>query len=51
MVNTLLSLPDLAKPINRLLAALPGEDYQRILPYLESVELHSLQTWLDTYRF
>lgn len=38
-MNTSLSLPNLTKPINRLLAALPTEDYQRILPYLESVEL------------
>ncbi len=27
------------KPINRLLAALPQEDYQRIYPYLESIAL------------
>ena len=27
------------KPINRLLAALPTVDYQRLLPYLQSVEL------------
>lgn len=27
------------KPKNRLLAALPTEDYQRILPYLEAVDL------------
>ncbi len=27
------------KPINRLLAALPQEDYQRLYPYLEFVEL------------
>lgn len=27
------------KPINRLLAALPNEDYQRLVPYLQPVEL------------
>ena len=27
------------KPINRLLAALPAEDYQRLLPHLQPVEL------------
>lgn len=27
------------KPINRLLAALPQEDYQRLYPYLEPIAL------------
>lgn len=36
---TKLSLPNINKPINRLLAALPPKDYQRLLPYLEPVEL------------
>ncbi|WP_019507788.1 Crp/Fnr family transcriptional regulator [Pleurocapsa sp. PCC 7319] len=30
---------NLNKPINRLLAALPGEDYQRLYPHLQPVEL------------
>lgn len=34
-----MSIPDLNKPINRLLAALPTEDYQRLLPDLQAVEL------------
>jgi CRP-like cAMP-binding protein len=34
-----LSSSNLNKPINRLLAALPLEDYQRLLPYLEPIEL------------
>lgn len=38
-MNTSLSLPNSIKPINRLLAALPAEDYQRLVPYLELVEL------------
>ena len=32
------------KPANRLLAALPDEVYQRLLPYIESVELPRQQT-------
>ena len=34
-----LSSPILSKPVNRLLAALPTEDYQRLSPYLEPVNL------------
>ncbi|MCC0179075.1 Crp/Fnr family transcriptional regulator [Waterburya agarophytonicola K14] len=34
-----MSSPNLSKPINRLLAALPREDYQRLCLYLEPVEL------------
>ena len=34
-----LSLPNLSKPVNRLLATLPTEDYQRLYPHLEPVEL------------
>ena len=34
-----MSIPDLNKPINRLLAALPSEDYQRLVPDLQAVEL------------
>lgn len=34
-----MSLSNLEKPINRLLAALPQEDYQRLAHYLEYVEL------------
>lgn len=34
-----MSVPNLNKPVNRLLAALPTEDYQRLLPNLEAVEL------------
>jgi CRP-like cAMP-binding protein len=34
-----LSPSNLEKPINRLLAALPSEDYQRLCPYLKYVEL------------
>ena len=34
-----MSVPNLNKPINRLLAALPTEDYQRLLPDLQAVEL------------
>ena len=34
-----MSPPNTNKPINRLLAALPKEDYQRLLPHLEPVEL------------
>lgn len=34
-----MSLPDLNKPINRLLATLPTEDYQRLVPHLQPVEL------------
>ena len=34
-----MSVPNLNKPINRLLAALPTEDYQRLLPDLQPVEL------------
>ena len=32
-------LPNFNQPINRLLAALPTEDYQRLVPNLEAVEL------------
>ena len=34
-----MSVPNLNKPVNRLLAALPTEDYQRLLPDLQAVEL------------
>ena len=34
-----MSASNLNKPINRLLAALPSEDYQRLLPHLQPVEL------------
>ena len=34
-----MSVPNLEKPINRLLAALPTVDYQRLLPDLQAVEL------------
>ena len=34
-----MSFTNFNKPVNRLLAALPNEDYQRLYPYLESVEL------------
>ena len=34
-----MSVPNLNKPINRLLAALPTEDYQRLCPHLEPIEL------------
>ena len=34
-----MSSPNLSKPINRLLAALPKEDYQRLCLDLEPVEL------------
>ncbi len=34
-----MSSPTFNQPINRLLAALPKEDYQRLHPYLEPVEL------------
>ena len=34
-----LSTSNLNKPVNRLLAALPTEDYQRLVPYLYPVEL------------
>lgn len=34
-----MSLPNSKPPINRLLATLPQEDYQRLSPYLEPVEL------------
>lgn len=34
-----MSSPNSNKPINRLLAALPPEDYQRLEPHLEAVEL------------
>ena len=39
MKYTKLSSPSLSKPVNRLLAALPAEDYQRLYPHLEPVEL------------
>ena len=34
-----MSVPNLNKPVNRLLAALPTEDYQRLVPNLQAVEL------------
>ena len=34
-----LSSPNLSKPVNRLLATLPTEDYQRLYPHLEPVKL------------
>ena len=34
-----MSIPNLNKPINRLLAALPTDDYQRLVPYLQPVDL------------
>ena len=34
-----MSVPNLDKPINRLLAALPTEEYQRLCPHLQPVEL------------
>ena len=34
-----MSASNLNKPINRLLAALPTEDYQRLFPYLQPVKL------------
>ncbi len=34
-----MSSPNLSKPVNRLLAALPAEDYQRLSPHLEPVKL------------
>ena len=38
-----MSVPNLNKPINRLLAALPDEEYQRLYPHLEPVELSQYQ--------
>lgn len=38
-----LSVLNLDKPINRLLAALPTEDYQRLVPHLQPVELPQYQ--------
>ena len=34
-----MSVRNLEQPVNRLLAALPTEDYQRLVPNLEAVEL------------
>ena len=34
-----MSVPNLEKPVNRLLAALPTQDYQRLVPDLQPVEL------------
>ena len=34
-----MSIPNLNQPVNRLLAALPTEDYQRLVPNLQAVEL------------
>ena len=34
-----MSVPNLNQPVNRLLAALPTEDYQRLVPDLQPVEL------------
>ena len=34
-----MSVPNLDKPVNRLLAALPIQDYQRLCPHLQPVEL------------
>ncbi|WP_319422230.1 Crp/Fnr family transcriptional regulator [Pleurocapsa sp. FMAR1] len=34
-----MSSPNLSKPVNRLLATLPTEDYQHLFPYLEPVKL------------
>ena len=34
-----MSIPNLNKPVNRLSAALPTQDYQRLVPNLEAVEL------------
>ena len=34
-----MSVPNLNQPVNRLLAALPTEDYQRLVPDLKAVEL------------
>ena len=38
-----MSVPNPNKPVNRLLAALPTEDYQRLVPYLQAVELPQYQ--------
>ena len=38
-----MSTPNLNKPVNRLLAALPAEDYQRLVPHLQPVELPQYQ--------
>ena len=34
-----MSVPNLNQPVNRLLAALPSEEYQRLVPHLQAVEL------------
>ena len=34
-----MSTPNSNKPVNRLLAALPEEDYQRLCPHLQAIEL------------
>ena len=38
-----MSVPNLNKPINRLLAALPDKEYQRLCPHLQPVELSQYQ--------